>query len=80
MTFFTGLLVFIVIWWLVLFTVLPWGIRREENPEEGHEPGAPSNPRLLLKAGITTVIAAALWGGVYWAVEADLVSFRVPQP
>lgn len=80
MTLFTGLLVFIVIWWLVLFTVLPWGIRREEAPEEGHEPGAPSNPRLWLKAGITTLIAGILWGGVYFAVSSDWISFRVPQP
>ena len=59
----------------VLFMVLPWGIRREEAPEEGHEPGAPANPRIVLKLAITTVIACVIWGGVYWAIAADLIHF-----
>jgi predicted secreted protein len=75
MSFATGLIVFVIVWWLVLFMVLPWGIRREETPEEGHEPGAPQNPRILMKAVITTVIAAVIWGAIYWAIEADLIHF-----
>ncbi|HUT48042.1 MAG TPA: DUF1467 family protein [Alphaproteobacteria bacterium] len=71
----TGLIVFVIVWWLVLFMVLPWGIRREESPEPGHEPGAPANPRLWLKAGITTAIACIVWGAIYWAIDADLIHF-----
>ena len=73
--FFTGFAVYFIIWWLVLFTVLPWGVRREESPEPGHEPGAPANPRLWLKAGITTAIACIIWAGIYWAVDADIIHF-----
>jgi predicted secreted protein len=75
MSFTSGLVVFVIVWWLVLFTVLPWGIRREENPEAGHEPGAPANPRLWLKAGITTLVACIIWGVIYWAIDADLIHF-----
>jgi len=75
MTFTTGLIVFAIVWWLVLFTVLPWGVRREERPEPGHEPGAPANPRIWLKAGITTLIAGVIWGLIYWAIAADLIHF-----
>ena len=75
MTFATGLIVFVIVWWLVLFMVLPWGIRREEAPEEGHEPGAPANPRIVLKLAVTTVIACVVWAGIYWAIDADLIHF-----
>jgi len=75
MSFASGLIVFVIVWWLVFFTVLPWGIRRVENPEDGHEPGAPANPRLWLKAGITSAATIVIWGAIYWAVDADLISF-----
>jgi len=75
---FSGIVLFIIIWWMVLFTVLPWGIRRSESPEEGHEPGAPSNPRIRLKFAVTSAIAAALWGGAYWAIEAGVFSVQTP--
>jgi predicted secreted protein len=58
----TQIFMFLVIWWLTLFVVLPWGVRRSENPDAGHDPGAPSNPMLLKKALITTLVATVIWG------------------
>lgn len=59
--------IFLIIWWLVLFAVLPWGIRRQESGDAGHDPGAPANPMLLKKALITTLIAIAIWGAYFFA-------------
>ena len=56
---------FLVIWWLTLFVVLPWGVRRSESPDTGHDPGAPANPMLFKKALITTAIALVIWGAAY---------------
>lgn len=69
MGWFSGIVVYVVAWWLVFFAALPWGVRRasEAEAEEGQDPGAPANPRLLLKAAITTVIAGVLTF-VYWLV------------
>jgi predicted secreted protein len=78
MTIFSGILVYAVIWWLVLFTVLPWGVRRSEQPEPGHAVEAPSNPRLVLKFAVTTLIATLLFGIAWWLIESDLISFREP--
>ncbi|HXV25503.1 MAG TPA: DUF1467 family protein [Alphaproteobacteria bacterium] len=78
MTVFSGVLVYAVIWWLVLFTVLPWGIRRSEQPEPGHAVEAPANPRIFLRFAITTVIATVLFGIAWWLIDSDLVSFRAP--
>jgi predicted secreted protein len=72
----SGLVVYIVTWWLTLFAVLPWGIHREAAPEEGHDSGAPVNPQLILKFAMTTVIAALLWVGVYVLITSGLIDVR----
>jgi predicted secreted protein len=77
---FTGIVVYIIVWWLVLFTILPWGNRPPDRPGRGHADGAPERPRLVLKTLVTTAIAAAVWGVIYWAMAAGLVSFRAPSP
>ncbi len=78
MTWFTGVMVFVIIWWVVLFTVLPWGVRVSEHSEPGHATSAPDKPMLWRKAAVTTAIAAVLWVGVYYLIESDLLSFRAP--
>ncbi len=71
-----AVVVFVLIWWLVLFCVLPWGVSRVAAPEAGHDPGAPERPRVLLKLGVTTGISAALFGIVFWVVRAEIFSLR----
>jgi predicted secreted protein len=72
----TGIMVYIVIWWIVLFTVLPWGAHPPEHPEPGHATSAPERPRLLLKFAVTTVIAAIVFAALYWFIDQGFVSFR----
>lgn len=76
MNWFTGILLYVIIWWLVVFMVLPWGVRPPDRPEPGHAPSAPDNPRLWRKAFITTVISAIVWLLVYFVITSDLISFR----
>ena len=78
MSVFQGVVAYIIIWWMVLFAVLPFGIRPTEKGDIGHAAGAPANPRLWLKAGITTLVAAAIWVGFYFLATSDLISFRQP--
>ena len=78
MTLFTGILVYTLIWWVVLFTVLPWGVKVPDDPEPGHATSAPSNPHLLRKFIVTTLIATLLFGVAYYLIESDLISFRNP--
>lgn len=72
----TAVVVFIMIWWLTLFTVLPWGVRRTENPEEGHDRGAPARPMLVRKLLITTGITLVVFGVFYVVVEKSGLSLR----
>jgi predicted secreted protein len=60
--------IYFVLWWLLLFAVLPFGIRSSEEAGEvnlGTERGAPHLPRLGLKMAVTTLIAAVLLAIVY---------------
>jgi len=63
--------VFFTIWWVVLFAVLPIGIKSqheaggEANLPSGADPGAPVAPMLARKALWTTLISAVLFAGLY---------------
>lgn len=72
----TGIAVYVIIWFVSLFTVLPWRAERSSNPQPGTIESAPDNPRLLQKFAITTVIAAVLWLILYALVKSDVISFR----
>ncbi len=76
----SGIVVYIVIWWIVFFLALPIGVRSPheagEEVQAGNEAGAPVRPYIWIKAGATTAIAALLWVGAYWLITSDLISFR----
>ena len=72
----TGIMVYLVTWWIALFMVLPLGVRRVEDPGRGQERGAPERPDLVRKAIITTIVAAMLWIAFYGFYQLDLLSFR----
>ncbi len=76
MSLFGALIVFIIVWWMVFFMALPFGVTRTEYPEEGHDAGAPEKPLLAIKALITTAIATVLTGGLAAAAEYGLIDFR----
>jgi predicted secreted protein len=76
MSWFVGIGMYVVIWWVAIFAVLPWGVKPAAKDDPGHAAGAPANPQLLRKAAITTVVAGVLWLIVYWAVSIDLIDFR----
>jgi len=64
MSFSTSVAIFFIIWWVVLFTVLPWGIRSQAETGEvvpGSDPGAPAMPKLKSKLVWTTLVAAIVF-------------------
>jgi predicted secreted protein len=60
-----AVVIFLTIWFVVLFAVLPFGVRSQHEMGDfvpGTDPGAPVKPRLLLKAFWTTVISLVVFG------------------
>ena len=74
----TGLLVFVLIWWLVLFMVLPFGAHPQDDPVPGTVASAPDKPRLVIKFLITTGIALVITAAIAWVIASGLISFRPP--
>jgi predicted secreted protein len=64
----TALAIFFLIWWVVLFAVLPWGVRSQHEGGEvvpGTDPGAPVIANLEWKLLWTTLVAAAIFAACY---------------
>lgn len=62
--------VFVIIWWVLFFAILPFGVKSQHEAEsmvEGTDPGAPVHPRLGIKLIVNTVLAVILWGIANWA-------------
>ena len=77
----TGSIIFyVMIWWVIFFSVLPMGI--QSNKEvfrekiEGMDPGAPKNPKIAKKFFITTIITTIIFIVIYYLVEIDLLNLR----
>ena len=71
---------YFVIWWMVLFAVLPFGVKSQFEAGDvvpGSEGAAPQKPMLLKKAGITTVIAIILFAIVYLVVTKHLMPHQI---
>lgn len=77
MSWFTAFVMFVMIWWTVLFAVLPFGTRpvADADPQTGWR-GAPERPMMGRKLLATTVIAAVLWAAAMLVIRSDWWSFR----
>ena len=72
-----GIFIYLIVWWLVFFCVLPWGNKPLQAPEPGHATSAPENPRISQKALITTGISAIVFTIIWFVIDAGWVSFSV---
>ena len=74
----TGIVVYVLVWWITLFAVLPLWVTPAEPDDPGHAAGAPEKPRMLLKVAVTTAVAAVIWLGIDFVVSSPWFSFREP--
>jgi predicted secreted protein len=61
LTLMTGIVVYFITWWMVLFVILPIGIKQDHAPITGNDVGAPENPNIKKKLVIVTVITTVLF-------------------
>ena len=73
----SGVVVYFLIWWVVLFAVLPFGTRPEAegDPESGWR-GTPQAPQLWRKAAVTTLVSSVIFVFVFLLIDSDWLSFR----
>ena len=73
----TSIAIYFLIWWIVLFAVLPWGVRAQgEGGTPGSDPGAPIMTNLKLKLVWTTLVTTVIFVGFFVVYTRKLVSLE----
>lgn len=65
--------IYILIWWVLLFTVLPMGVEKHEEEGRGFDPGAPQKPDLKKKLVLNTIISAGVLFVIWVLVEVGVI-------
>ena len=76
MSFVFGLAIYFVLWWVVLFAILPFGIKTQAEAghiEPGTEESAPIAPHLPAKLAATTVVSGVVFGLFYWIFVYEII-------
>jgi predicted secreted protein len=67
----TYISIYLVVWWTVLFAVLPIGVTSHHeaglNLGDGGDPGAPVDPKLKRKFLTTTWVSAIIFA-IFWVL------------
>ncbi|MCF8466975.1 MAG: DUF1467 family protein [Sneathiella sp.] len=75
-----SIVIFVIIWIVVLFTVLPWGVKTQAESGEAIEPGtvesAPVHAHIWKKFAVTTLIAAVIFAVIWFVIDLELFDFR----
>ena len=64
--------IYFVVWWIVLFAVLPFGVRTQDEEGDivlGTTHSAPMRPLLVKKAIATSIVSAIIVFGFWFAVD-----------
>ena len=71
--------VYVIIWWTVLFAVLPIGVRTQGEDGAvvpGTPESAPTAPRLFRVVILTTAISALVFGALWALIKYNIVDLN----
>jgi|TARA_Y200000002_G_scaffold113826_1_gene93230 predicted secreted protein len=74
----TGLaIIYIIIWWVVFFSILPIDVERNKLIEiKGEDLGSPENPKMLKKFIYCTGITTILFTIIYLLMKFEYLNLR----
>ena len=74
----TGLaIIYIIIWWIVFFAILPIDVERKKIVKvDGEDPGSPENPKMLKKFLYCTGITTIIFIGIYLLMKFEYLNLR----
>lgn len=75
MTLVNAFFIYLLIWWTMLFVVLPLGVERNTDVHLGHDPGAPKDPQLKKKLVLNTLLSAMVLAVIWGLVEAGVITW-----
>tara|TARA_Y100001970_G_C14157093_1_gene816213 strand:- start:1366 stop:1611 length:246 start_codon:yes stop_codon:yes gene_type:complete len=72
-----SIVVFVCLWWIVFFAILPIDVNRKtEGNIRGIDPGAPENPKLLKKIVYSSLITSIIFIIIYILVKYEYLNLR----
>ena len=74
----TGLaIIYIIIWWIVFFAILPIDVNREKLVKiDGEDAGSPENPKMLKKFIYCTGITSIIFIIIYLLIKYEYLNLR----
>jgi predicted secreted protein len=74
-----GIIIYINLWMIIFFMVLPFGITNQIDSldyQKGTDPGAPVESRIKKKILITTLISTVIFSLIFVVDQLDLFNIR----
>ena len=72
-----SLIIFVLIWWIIFFSLLPIDVdRKHKEMVEGVDKGSPENPKIIRKIIYTTIITSFIFIGIFMLVKYDYFNLR----
>ena len=72
-----SLIIYVLIWWIVFFAILPIDVNREKKDNiKGIDPGAPENPKIIKKFAYSTLITSIIFIIIYLLVKYEYLNIR----
>ena len=72
-----SLIIYVLIWWIVFFALLPIDVNREKKDNiKGIDTGAPENPKIIKKFAYSTLITSIIFIIIYLLVKYEYLNIR----
>ncbi len=72
-----SIVIYVIIWWIVFFSLLPMDVNRKKFKKiDGEDPGSPENPKILKKFIYTSIISSLLFLIIYYLVRYNYINLR----
>ncbi len=74
----TGLaIIYIIIWWIIFFAILPIDVNRVKTVKiDGEDAGSPENPKMLKKFLYCTLITTFIFVIIYLLIKFEYLNLR----
>ena len=72
-----SIVIYVIIWWIVFFSLLPIDVNRNKYIKvDGEDSGSPENPKILKKFIYTTIISSILFLIIHYLVQYNYLNLR----
>ena len=72
-----SLIIYVLIWWIVFFALLPIDVNREIKQNiKGIDAGAPENPKIIKKFVYSTLITSIIFIIIFLLVKYEYLNIR----